>query len=373
MTTNLELRPDERLILVAALGDGDDALAAWRTWRDAVDFDHIAGESVRLVPLLYRNLARLGVDARETVRYASVYRHTWARNRLAFQACAGAVRLFTAHGIDTLLLKGAALTLLHYRDIGMRSMDDVDVLVPPARAEEAMRALVAHGWTRVGVAPHDLPDAVQRSMLHGCSFQDPRGRSLDLHWFATADARVPGADDALWRRAVPVDLEGTPTRALAPTELLYTVIAHSFASHAAHARWVADAVTIVRGSAIDWPHLVALACSRRMVLPIAHGLRALAELGAPVPAATRDALQRQRVTAIDRLEYEHRVSDNPLTASKVMLRMWTTHRRSTQAQGLALALAFPRFVARYYQLPGASAALPHLAKRAVKRVREVGL
>lgn len=373
MTTNLALRRDQRLLLVAALGDGDEALAAWRTWRDEVDFERLEGEAVRLVPLLYRNLARLGVGTRDTVRYASVYRHTWARNRLTFQACAGAVRLFTAQGIDTLLLKGVALTLLHYRDFGVRSMDDVDVLVSPAHAEAAMRVLVAHGWRRAGAVPREPPDADQRTMLHGCSFQDPRGRSLDLHWFATADARVPGADRELWTRAVAVDLEGTRTRALAPAELLYTVIAHSFASHAAHARWVADATTVVRGGGVDWPRLIALAGARRMVLPIAHGLRTLAELGAPVPAAMLDALQRQRVPTIDRLEYEHRVSENPVTASKVMLAMWTAHRRSSQAQGLGLALAFPRYCARYYQLPGVAAALPHLVKRAVKRAREVGL
>lgn len=189
-------------------------------------------------------------------------------------------------------------------------------------------------------------------------------------WPLILRAAEPGLRE-LWGHAVAVDLEGTPTRALAPAELLYTVIAHSVASHAAHARRVADAMTVVRGGG-GWPRLIALACARRMVLPIAHGLRTLAELGAPVPAAMLDALQRQRVPTIDRLEYEHRVSENPVTASKVMLAMWTAHRRSSEAQGLGLALAFPRYWAGYYQLPGAAAALPHLVKRAVKRAREIG-
>ncbi len=56
MTTNLELRHDERLILVAALGDGEEALAAWRTWRDEVDFDHMARRVIDLVELSDQHL-----------------------------------------------------------------------------------------------------------------------------------------------------------------------------------------------------------------------------------------------------------------------------------------------------------------------------
>ncbi|MBZ5608241.1 MAG: nucleotidyltransferase family protein [Acidobacteriia bacterium] len=45
---------------------------------------------------------------------------------------------FEAHGCPTLVLKGMALTLLHYRDMALRPMSDLDILVPEDRAPEVV-------------------------------------------------------------------------------------------------------------------------------------------------------------------------------------------------------------------------------------------
>lgn len=337
--------PEHRLLLRAALGRDERALADWRTWTKAVDLDALSDESVQLLPLLYRNLSRLGVERAATARYASVYRHSWASNRLTFRAVADAVARLDEAGIKTMLLKGGALALLHYGDLGVRSMLDVDVLVPQDRYADARAVLLAEGWTK--------PPDDKRHMLtsNGSGMLNPDGRALDLHWFVNEDARTPRADEAFWEAAVPVELAGTHTLALAPTDLLYNVLVHAFLSNAPHVRWAADATVIVNGSAVDWARLEAVAVRRRMVLPVHAMLMWIRdELDAGVPRLALERLARVSVPVIDRLEYRHLRSTRPYTAGKVLLRLWTIYRRSTEARGAARALGFVRFLQRYYDV-----------------------
>ena len=49
--------------------------------------------------------------------------------------------------IPTILLKGMALSQRYYRDLGLRPMFDLDLLVPPQRAKAAYEILGPLGWT----------------------------------------------------------------------------------------------------------------------------------------------------------------------------------------------------------------------------------
>jgi hypothetical protein len=135
---------EQALLLRAALGDGDEAQVAWEAWRAATDFDRLDGGSYRLLPLLYRNLERLGVgeEGTDLGRLRGIYRRTWYKNRIAIAHLAGLIGHLDAAGIPTMVLKGAALTTLYYRDHGGRAMEDCDLLVPVARAREAVAVAV---------------------------------------------------------------------------------------------------------------------------------------------------------------------------------------------------------------------------------------
>lgn len=370
---------EERLLLRAATGQGEEALEAWRGWRARTDFERLGAESVHLVPLLYRNLSRLGAPPAELKRYASVYRHSWAKNRLAFQAGARAIERLAAHGIDALVLKGAAASTLHYRDDGVRAMEDVDVLVRRARLEDTLKVLGESGWE---VAPDNGPRALSAPWLtirHSAGFRDAKGRSFDLHWYVSADMRIEGADEAFWAAAVPMQMAAVETRALCATDHLYHVIAHAAWSTDPHIRWAADAMAVLRGPGsgpVDWPRLVGHAMRRRMVLPVRRALRWLQrELGAPVPDAPLAELDAVRVGRLAQLEldYAHRLPPRPNAASKIALRLWFAYERSTAQQGAALALGFPAFLARYFGVTSPwQVPLPAL-RRGLERVRSHGL
>jgi hypothetical protein len=334
----------QRRLLEAALGEGEAAPAAHRAWRDLVDLDDVDGESYRLLPLLARNLRRQRVD--DGGRLAGLYRRNFAANALALRAAAEAIAALEAEGIRTMVLKGAALALLHYRDRGARVMGDVDVLVEPPRASAAAEVLARLGYTPVRAA--DRFDAAHLARIHSCGLRDRRGRQLDLHWYASGEARRPGDDDRLWQAAVPLSLEGVATRAPCATDHLYLVCAHAFASGTSHLRWIADAAVLLRGGDIDAGRLVALARARRWVAPLAAALRWLRDFGLPVPPAALAALDSEPVRLLDRLELAGELAEDRFTPARVLLRLWCRHRRSSPATGLALAAGFPAFVARAY-------------------------
>jgi hypothetical protein len=346
--------PAQVLLLRSALDDGDAARAAWDAWQGAHRLDDTRDESYWLLPLVFRNLRRLGVEL--DGRFAGLYKRSWFKNRRMLHRAARVIEAFTAAGIPTLVLKGAALSVLHYRDLGARVMEDVDLLVPPAQLGAAVAALAGLGFSPgpLNGPPLQLDDAWV-ALHHSFPFHDAEGREIDLHWYLSGDARQPGVDDPFWQAAVPVTIEGAPSHALAPTDLLFHVCAHGYTSNTPHLRWLADAATILRDHAIDWERVVAHARARRLVLALAAALFELrAALGAPVPEAVTAALGDEPVSLIDRLEFAHDESALPYTTAKVALRLWCWHRRGV-GSGVAAARSFPTFLRRYFGVDGTRA------------------
>ena len=149
--------PRQLLLLRACLWRGEKALAAWAEWRSGEpDLAKVEPGSLRLLPLLYRNLgAQLAGDpAAAWLRDA--YRASWAANQLGLRAGRRAIDALQATGTEVLVLKGAALIGSVYEDPGARPMGDVDLAVPPPRVGEAVRALQGAGFTAAGEDPERL-------------------------------------------------------------------------------------------------------------------------------------------------------------------------------------------------------------------------
>jgi hypothetical protein len=141
---------EQEMLLRSALLNGKEALDAWQRWKLMVDIDQL---DHRLLPKLYHNLkAELPSDPLMS-RLKGVYRQTWYKNQLLFHRAAILLTSLQDAGIETLCLKGAAIIVLHYRDAGLRHMDDIDVLVHPHQALEAMRVLRNSGWQPIHQHP----------------------------------------------------------------------------------------------------------------------------------------------------------------------------------------------------------------------------
>jgi hypothetical protein len=257
--------PDGELLLLAALGEGDVAERAWARWRAAHIEDQFDIASFRLLPLVYRNLAAAGSEDPYMGRLKGLYRRSWFVTQSLARSAAAAVARLERAGIPTMLLKGAGLAVAHYRDLGARPMDDVDIAVPSARAADALELLGAAGYRpRRPIADGQL------LMGHAVPLAGADGTVIDLH---SSTFWAAGGDDELWEASVPVELHGVGTRTLCPADHILHVCTHGAYWSGIHPlRWVADVHAVARSGGVDWDRLVRLAHERELGDPLAGAL-----------------------------------------------------------------------------------------------------
>ncbi|NHZ85957.1 MAG: hypothetical protein GWP19_08760, partial [Planctomycetia bacterium] len=131
----------QELLLKAALLDGYSALEAWKELKIKLNIDQLDRGSFRLLPLLNRNLKNLGVDDKIMNEFKAVHRSSWYNNQILFHLTAKLLDLFHKNNIKTMVIKGAAVAIKYYQDIGLRPINDFDVLVKPDQALHAIHLL----------------------------------------------------------------------------------------------------------------------------------------------------------------------------------------------------------------------------------------
>ncbi len=294
-------------LLRACLLQREEAARAYREWSSQVGIEALDYGSLRMLPLLYRNLQRIGAQTPDVDKFKGAYRQTHYQNQLAFHRIAGLLRRFCDAGIDVLVLKGAALIPLYYRESGVRPMADFDVLVQREQALDAIDLLLRCGWQRDPGLPLTAGFV---SVHYSWQFHLPAAAELDLHWYVFDQCCYPGADATLWDASVPLEINGQRVRTLCPADqLLHTCVHGAEWNSIPPLRWVADAVTILNEAAgqIDWNRLVDQARQRRLVAATRDTLAYLRDnLEAPVPSAVLEQLHRVSITLGDRLEYRSR-------------------------------------------------------------------
>jgi hypothetical protein len=355
--------PEQSLVLCAALDQRDAALAAWRRWREQIDFEDVDPGSARLLPLVYRNLGPDCFDEEIVGRLRDLYRRSWSNNQLLFRRAAEAIAVLTGAGIETLVTKGASLAVCSYGDLGARPMDDVDVLVPIERTREAVAVLGAAGWS----AGHDDPPA-WTEVHHSLGFSGPHGGEVDLHWFALWQ---PARDERLWRASVPMELGGVATRAPCAADQLLLACVHGTPwSPLPPFRWIADAVTVIRsaGEGLDWDRLAAEAERRQLTVACAAALAYLhGEFGLTVPEATLERLRAAPASRHERAAF--RAACRPDSPSRTLRMAWDRYRRLRDLDtGAPKPSGFVSFARRFWGLESAWQ-LPVHAGRALSRRR----
>jgi hypothetical protein len=269
-----QLTRSDELLAQAALLEGERARDAWRRWKQIDSLTAVDYEARALLPLLYRNVLAVEPDDPALPVLKGAYKHAWFQNQRQLTRAAHALRILGDAGFETLLLKGAALTIQCYRDHGLRPMADVDVLVRTDRARDAAELLCRSGW-RQAVGP---ALAAQMPILPGTLFLDGGGGKVDLHWHSLWS---PSREDDFWDAAVPIVIAGAPTLGQCPADHLLQVCVHGVWSGGRQpVRWLADAMIVLRSSEteLDWDRLVARARARGLTLPMAAALRCLREL-----------------------------------------------------------------------------------------------
>jgi Uncharacterised nucleotidyltransferase len=283
-----DIWPDEiqELLLRAALLPDDAGGAAWAAVRPRIDIDHLPGELHRLIPQLSKNLTTRGVDDPDLSRLKGVYQFTWYRNQLLFADGAALVGALEAARVLTMLVRGAAMAVGYYGDLGVRPMNDLDVLVRPAEIDHARGTAEAAGWLPVtGSEPFERREKA-------VALRNDEGRIVRLHWEPSRNVSPGLESEPVWQRAREIRFHHTATRVpSAADHLVLACIDGARANSGSSLRWVTDVITLLRAAPdVDWDVVVSEARRHHVTPLVEEALRYLVEaFDADVP---RDALRR---------------------------------------------------------------------------------
>jgi len=254
----------------------------------------------QLMPLVYRNLTSQGLREELPADFKRSYLATWANNMYRFEALEKTLELLHGLGIQTLVLKGAALAPVYYKDLGARVMGDFDILVRETQFHAAANALLA-----TGLVPVSSPEYFDCRFFHALQFYYRNGGAhVDLHCHALLSDCRTDADRSFWDASSPFRFSRTETRILAPTDQLITACVHGMIfSEPRQLRWIADAVTILRScpGLMDWPRVLAVCQDRGLTLQMAAALNYLRDsFEQPVPPEIPRQLEEARTTLASR-------------------------------------------------------------------------
>jgi len=209
-------------------------------------------------------------------------------------------------GISNLVLKGVALERLAYDSIAAKQTRDIDLLVPPERAEQALNLLEGDGYSLS--LPAKRLSAIQRRALirHAREVELIKPGTkvrVELQWRAANNPVLLRGIDAHAAAQTVMLSEGTNVRTLAPDGLFAYLCVHG-AHHAwSRLKWLADLSALIASTKPDLEQLYRHARSVGAGLCAGQALLLCQNLfGLKLPAAIAAELQTsqrcQRLVAV---------------------------------------------------------------------------
>lgn len=272
---------------------------------DAAGWDLLIRQarSAELLPRLALALRRSGAGERVPEKPARHLDASLAAQRRLRQAVRWEVeQLRQALGSDAIalvLLKGAAYEMAALPPAESRLCNDIDILVPRGRIEDAELALLMHGWATVPLDGYD--QRYYRRWMHELPPMRHHARQsvVDVHHNLVPDtARIHPDPQRLLEAAVPCP--GSPgVHVLAPADMILHSAVHLFNEgefdHGLRDLFdIDDLVRHFLADEDDWRRLVARALELDLDRPLFYALRYLRRLlGATVPDAALAELSRR--------------------------------------------------------------------------------
>jgi hypothetical protein len=285
---------------IALLRGGGSPLAALT----ATHWTLLAEEARRhqLSGLTYRLLSQHphGHGAPQAVldRLRPVYLDTALRNAVLFRYTSSIAKALVARDVPVMLLKGLHLSRFTYAEPAMRSMADVDIMVPRDRLAEAEQIFLEHGY-----GPTPRPDLEQFCTWsnHIAKLTKPGAPVFEVHWGIERPTSPFRIDlDGLWARARTDTLDGATVHLLSLEDLLLHLALHGSYHHRfdrSAFKGLADIHTVVvrHREEIRWRALTDRAVEWGAAGFLYATLRLNAQiLGTPVPGDALASLPHER-------------------------------------------------------------------------------
>lgn len=298
------LAPEERLLCrVARLDREDHDGRVRRMLEGPIDWDRFwsLAHLHEVLPLSWAFL-RADADRRAKVpiavaeRAERVYFATQIRTNQRTEEVGRVLSGMEAAGIEAMVVKGLALVNTVYGTDGLRTFDDLDILVRRRDLDPSRAALEALGYRTRAVPLFEEVD----HRFHDLQYFRPlsgRLECLELHWDLWDPRQFRSDIEGFWQRARPATIAGANRLVLSDADTLLHLAIHRTRAPL-RLRFICDVAELIRarGQTIDWDALVSRAESVgartavHMVLDLAAQL-----LDADVPAETLRATSPGRV------------------------------------------------------------------------------
>ena len=354
------------LLRASLLGDPARVRESFETWKSRVDLDAIDHGSMRLLPLLYRNLQRAAIDDPMLSRLKGVYRQVWFRNQLILDQGVRLLDTLAEAGIPAIVLKGAALAGTVYDEPALRPMEDFDLLVPRAQFAQAVAVMRGAGWSFDPPLADPEPHFV---FQHAIGFRRDGGGAADLHWTAAGLPLNGAGAHAVHASTQPHRIGDRETRTLGPADQLLQICTHAtrFNPDIPPIRWAADAFLLLARAPFPWDSLIAPARTRGLSLVMHRALEYLRDgLGVDVPDDIMTALARHRLP--ERLSLAVRSGSGRLPYLQFVLD-WTHHALVDLPGAPRRILLLPRFLRSYCRVETTAALLRLVTSRLTLNTR----
>lgn len=320
-----------------------------------------------LLPLVYLALrdgpAWQAWPAAGRAALAAAFRANVLRSYLMETELTRIAAALAASGTPVALLKGAATGRTVYDSPAGRPVNDLDLLIPAAAAEEARRAVAALGYAAHGPLGRGRFGRWQRryrsELQMVCTVPGRQGLLVELHWSLVElpyyVERIPMAE--VWAATRPI--QGLPGASIPDAAaLLLHSCAHLALHHSRNLRliWLVDVDRLARWEALDWEALTARAERWGLGLATKTALEAAAGwLGAPLPARAMARLAGLAEDPVCRSMWGigDEQPDRARRRARATWAAFTAGQRARYAAWLALrAVARPFEAARWRQRTG---------------------
>lgn len=188
------------------------------------------------------------------------------------------------HGIQVIVLKGGALiSTVYRRQLGMRPLSDIDLLIKASDLDLIQQALQQRGF---------------RSIFPSGTFLTNGPVAFDLHLDLVGSARIRRRAEAfrfdpneLWKKALPLDGVDESLLVLSPTHQFLHLSVHGQKHSFSRLIWLVDLALVCRQ--VSWGELIEEARRTGTLRPVAYALSSIAGLfGTKVPQDVWGALPR---------------------------------------------------------------------------------
>lgn len=201
-----------------------------------------------------------------------IYLQNAVRNAILAKNLAKIIEGSAAYSIDLIVLKGAALAEIVYRNIAVRPMVDMDILVRGADVQKALDLLSSLNYIAVDPETHPgtLLEFESELLMHKVEQFDI---ALELHWSLLDSPHYQQKIDMrwFWQTAAPAQFNGKPGLVLGAEALLLHLCSHIMLHHRGKGLlWLHDVAEVLArfGESLEWETLLNKAQDYDLVLSL---------------------------------------------------------------------------------------------------------